>query len=74
MYTKLNTKVITTATTPMVYDNNVVDAIKLKLLNYNNFSIAKLVVNKLDKVKLTLSCPQRIQNLFLIFDSYKNLS
>ena len=36
-------------------DNVVIDAIKLTLLNYSNFSIAKLVVIKLDIVKLVLS-------------------
>jgi len=33
------------------YDNTVVDAIKLILLFYNNFSIVKKVVNKIDRVK-----------------------
>jgi len=36
-------------------DNVVVDAIKLALLNYSNFSIVELVVNKLDRVKLSRS-------------------
>jgi len=33
------------------FDNTVVDAIKLILLNYSNVSIAKIVVNKIDRVK-----------------------
>ena len=33
------------------YDNAVVDAIKLILLIYNNFSIVKKVVNKIVRVK-----------------------
>jgi len=33
------------------FDNVVVDAIKLILLNYNNFSIAKIVVKKIERVK-----------------------
>jgi len=37
------------------FDIVVVDAIKLPLLNFSNFSIAKLVVNKLVRVKITLS-------------------
>ena len=32
-------------------DNAVVDAIKLILLIYNNFSIIKKVVNKIERVK-----------------------
>jgi len=32
-------------------DNVVVDAIKLILLNYSNVNIAKIVVNKIDRVK-----------------------
>jgi len=36
-------------------DNAVVDAIKLNLLNYSNFSIAKIVVKEIERVKLTLS-------------------
>jgi len=32
-------------------DNTVVDAIKLILLNYSNFSIAKIVVKKIERVK-----------------------
>jgi len=32
-------------------DNVVVDAFKLILLNYSNFSIAKIVVNKIERVK-----------------------
>ena len=32
-------------------DNAVVDAIKLIPLNYSNVSIAKIVVNKIDRVK-----------------------
>jgi len=35
----------------MVPDNVVVDAIKLILLNYSNFSIAKIVVKKIERVK-----------------------
>jgi len=34
-----------------VCDNAVVDAFKLILLNYSNFSIAKIVVNKIERVK-----------------------
>jgi len=37
------------------FDNDVVDAIKLILLNYNNFSIAKIVVKEIERVKLTVS-------------------
>jgi len=33
------------------FDNVVVDAIKLLLLIYNNFSIVKKVVNKIERVK-----------------------
>ena len=33
------------------FDNAVVDTIKLILLNYNNVSITKIVVNKIEKVK-----------------------
>jgi len=33
------------------FDNAVVDAIKLILLIYNNFSIVKKVVNKIERVK-----------------------
>jgi len=33
------------------FDNVVVDAIKLILLIYNNFSIVKKVVSKIEKVK-----------------------
>jgi len=33
------------------FDNVIVDAIKLILLNYNNFSIAKIVVNKIERIK-----------------------
>jgi len=36
-------------------NNDVVDTIKFPLLNYSNLSIAKLVVNKQERVKLTLS-------------------
>jgi len=36
-------------------DNDVVDEIKLILLNYSNFSIAKIVVKKIERVKSTLS-------------------
>jgi len=32
-------------------DNAVVNAFKLILLNYNNFSIVKKVVNKIERVK-----------------------
>jgi len=35
----------------MVFDNTVVDAIKLILLIYNNFNIDKKVVNKIERVK-----------------------
>jgi len=33
------------------FDNDVVDAIKLILFIYNNFSIVKKVVNKIERVK-----------------------
>jgi len=33
------------------FDNAVVDAFKLILLNYNHFSIVKKVVNKIERVK-----------------------
>jgi len=33
------------------FDNTVVDAIKLMLLIYNNFSIVKKVVKKIERVK-----------------------
>ena len=33
------------------FDNAIVDAIKLILLNYSNFSIAKIVINKIERVK-----------------------
>jgi len=33
------------------FDNAVVDAFKLILLNYSNFSIAKIVVNIIERVK-----------------------
>jgi len=33
------------------FDNAVVDAIKLILLNYSNFNIAKIVVKKIERVK-----------------------
>jgi len=36
-------------------DNTVVDAIKLILLNYSNFNIAKIVVKEIEMVKLTQS-------------------
>jgi len=36
-------------------DNTLVDAIKLILLNYNKFSIFKIVVNKIKRVKSILS-------------------
>jgi len=34
-----------------IIDNAVVDAIKLIQLNYSNFSIAKIVVKKIERVK-----------------------
>jgi len=37
------------------FDNAVVDAIKLILLNYSNFSIAKIIVKEIERLKLTLS-------------------
>jgi len=37
------------------FDIVVIDGIKLPLLNFSNFSIAKLVVNKLVRIKITLS-------------------
>jgi len=33
------------------FDNAVIDAIKLILLNYSNFSIAKIIVKKIEWVK-----------------------
>jgi len=36
---------------PKIYDNAVIDVFKLILLNYSNFSIAKIVVNKIERVK-----------------------
>jgi len=39
----------------MMTDNVVVDAIKLILLNYNNFSIAKITIKEIERVNLTLS-------------------
>jgi len=36
---------------PKPSDNAVVDMIKLILLNYSNFSIAKIVVKKIERVK-----------------------
>jgi len=39
----------------MIIDNDVVDTIKLILLNYNNFSIAKIVIKKNRKDKIILS-------------------
>jgi len=36
-------------------DNVIVDAIKLLLLNYSNFSIAKIIVKEIERVKLILS-------------------
>jgi len=33
------------------FDNAVIDAIKLILLNYSNFSIAKIVVKKIERIK-----------------------
>jgi len=36
-------------------DNVIVDVIKLVQLNYNNFSIAKIIVNKIKRVKSTIS-------------------
>jgi len=35
----------------LIRDNAVIDAIKLILLIYNNFSIIKKVVNKIERVK-----------------------
>jgi len=35
----------------LVIDNAVVELFKLILLNYNNFSIVKKVVNKIERVK-----------------------
>jgi len=34
-----------------ITDNAVVDAFKLILLNYSNFSIAKIIVKKIERVK-----------------------
>jgi len=50
----------------MKVDNVVVDAIKLKLLNYSNVSIAKIVVNKNRKGKVT-QC-RLLTNTKLIFN------
>ena len=33
------------------FDKTIVDAIKLILLNYSNFSVAKIVVKKIERVK-----------------------
>jgi len=33
------------------FNNTVVDAIKLILLNYSNFSIANIVVKKIERIK-----------------------
>jgi len=53
--TKIRTKMIKIVTVfrdnGAKFDNVVVDAIKLILLIYNNFSIVKKVVNKIVKVK-----------------------
>jgi len=35
----------------VTFDNVVVDVFKLILLNYSNFNIAKIVVNKIERVK-----------------------
>jgi len=43
--------VMTLTTIVMVADNIVIDVIKLILLNYSNFSIAKIVVKKIERVK-----------------------
>jgi len=52
---KIRTKVIKILTmlpaNGVKFHNAVIDAIKLILLNYNNFSIAKIVVKKIERVK-----------------------
>jgi len=48
------------------FNNVVIDAIKLILLNYNNFSMSKIVVKKIERVKSTLSC--FLTNTKLIFN------
>ena len=47
-------------------DNVVVDAIKLILINYSKFGIAKMVATKIERVKSTLS--RLPTNMKLIFD------
>jgi len=59
-------------------DNVVVEAIKLILLNYNNFSIVKKVGKKLVWVKLTLwrlpTNTELISNKLVIIKLYKRVS
>jgi len=47
------------------FENVVIDAIKLTLLNYTNLSIVKLVANKLERVKSNLSRLQTNTKLIL---------
>jgi len=47
------------------FDNVVIGVIKLILINYSNFSIAKIVVREIERVKLTLSrLPTNTELLF----------
>ena len=46
----------------LVIDNAVVELFKLILLNYNNFSIVKKVVNKIERVKQPKVVSQRTRN------------
>jgi len=59
-------------------DNVVVEAIKLILLNYNNFSIVKKVGKKLVWVKLTLwrlpTNTELISNKLVLIKLYKRVS
>jgi len=58
----------------MLFDNVVVDMIKLILLFYNNFSIVKKIVNKIERVKLTLSrLPTNMKLLFNKLVLIKNI-
>jgi len=58
------------------FDNVIVDAIKLILLNYSNFSIAKIVVKEIERVNLTLSClpmnTKLIFNKLILIKSIQN--
>jgi len=57
VHTKVYIDLFTTFGMRMAHrtDNTVVDAIKLILLNYSNFNIAKIVVKEIEMVKLTQS-------------------